>query len=102
MRASFMEMIYIDSEDLARHTNVGAAMDTDGATWAAFKRHRRHAVPYDKARFLLDYYNGKGDLSDTIALDVAGFEAITGKKARSEAEYRQIDADYWAEARTSA
>lgn len=99
---AFMLVIYIDSEDLARHTNVGKSMDTSAATWAEFNRLRRYGVPYAQARFLLDYHKANGDLCDTIALDVAGFEAITGQKARSEAEYLAIDADYWKEARAAA
>ena len=36
------------------------------STWAAFNRHRAAEVPKGSARFLLDYYNAKGDLADTI------------------------------------
>jgi translation elongation factor P/translation initiation factor 5A len=88
---SRMEMIYIDCEGQARHTGVGAAMATNAATWAAFKSYRRMEVPKIRARFLLDYYNAKGDLADTILLDAAGFELISNEKAKTEAEYRKID-----------
>jgi hypothetical protein len=96
---SHMQMIYIDSDGDARQTNVGAAAKTNAQTWATFNSHRRLAVPYDRARFLLDYYNAKGDLSDTIPLDATGFEAITNETAKTDAEYRKIDADYWVAAR---
>jgi hypothetical protein len=96
---SYMEMIYIDSDNLARHTNVRTAMDTNALTWAAFNRYRSYDVPPEKACFLLDYHNAKGDLGDTICLDATGFEAITGQKTKTDAEYRKIDDDYWAVAR---
>lgn len=99
MPNSYMQMIFIDDEDNARQTNVGAAMDTDAQTWAAFKSYRHMDVGSERAAFLLDYYNRKGDLADTICLDVAGFESITNEKAKTNAEYVQIDEDYWAQAR---
>lgn len=96
---SYMTMIYIDDDGDARQTGVGAAMGTNAETWAAFNRHRAAEVPMDKARFLLDYYNAKGDLAGTILLDSAAFGAITGEKIKTDAEYRQIDEEYWRDAR---
>lgn len=96
---SYMTMIYIDDDGDARQTNVGAAMETNAETWAAFNRHRAAEVPKGSARFLLDYYNAKGDLADTIRLDAAAFETITGQKVKTDAEYRQIDETYWRDAR---
>lgn len=92
---SYMQVIYIDSDDQARHTNLRAAMDTNAATWAAFNSYRTAAVDIKRAVFLLDYYNAKGYLADTIALDAAGFRAITNEPVRTDAEYRKIDDDYW-------
>jgi hypothetical protein len=92
-----MEMIFIDSDDQARHTNVGAAMGSNAATWAAFRSYRFFDVGKDRAQFLLDYHNAKGDLAGTIFLDAAGFIAISGEKPKTDADYRQIDADYWSE-----
>lgn len=100
--ASYMQMIYVDSANCARHTNVRAACGANAQTWAAFNSYRRLGVPVETATFLLDYHNAKGDLSDTIGLDAAGFQAVTGQKAKSEAEYRAIDAEYWREARKEA
>lgn len=99
MPKSYMLMIYIDDADDARQTNFGAAMDTDALTWATFQSYRRMEVGSDDCKFLLDYYNRKGDLADTIRLDVSGFRAITGETEKSDAEYVKIDKDYWADAR---
>jgi hypothetical protein len=96
---AWMQMIFIDSQDLARHTMLAMAKDTDAATWATFNSYRRFGVAYEKASFLLDYHKGNGDLCASIALDDAGFEAITGQKPKAEADYLQIDADYWTAAR---
>lgn len=96
---SYMMMIYIDNDDNARQTGVGAAMKTNALTWAAFKSYRWLEVPKDRAKFLLDYHNAKGDLADTILLDAAGFEAISNEKVKTDAAYRKIDAAYWAKAR---
>lgn len=96
---SYMQMIYIDSDDNARQTGLGAAMGTNALTWAAFNSYRHLEVPESRARFLLDYYNAKGDLGDTILLDAAGFETISNEKIKTDAEYRTIDTDYWAAAR---
>lgn len=96
---SRMEMIYIDSTDQGRQTGVGAVFDTPAETWRAFNSARRLAVPSDKATFLLDYYNRKGELANTICLSRSGFEKITGEKAKSDAAYRKLDRKYWADAR---
>lgn len=93
--SSFMELIYIDIEDQARQTGLRRALDTDAATWAEFRRFRRHAVDIKQARFLLDYHNAKGDLCDTIPIDRAGFRAITGQHPGSDAHYRRVDTKFW-------
>ena len=102
MSRSRLEMIYIDSEDAARKTNVGAVMETNQETWHAFLSAKQLEVPAEKAQFLLDYYNRKGDLADTICLDAAGFKQITGEPVLSEAEYVAIDGAYWKEAFAAA
>jgi hypothetical protein len=99
--ASFMEMLFIDSDGLAQKTGLGRALDTAAATWAEFCRHRKHGVDIKRATFLLDYHNRRGDLSDTIALDARGFTAVTGQAPKSEAAYRKIDRAYWAKARST-
>lgn len=95
MTPSFMELIFIDSEDLARQTGLARQGKTDAKTWAEFQSYRRFGVDIKQARFLLDYHNRKGDLSDTIALDAGGFTAITGQAPKSDAAYRKIDRDFW-------
>lgn len=96
---SYMELIYIDSEDLAQQTGLQRQASSDAETWAEFRSYRRFAVDIKQARFLLDYYNRKGDLSDTIPLSVRGFEVVTGQPAKTEAAYRKIDRDFWNEVR---
>lgn len=93
--ASFMELIFIDSEDLARKTGLARQGNTDAETWAEFQSYRRFDVDIKQAKFLLDYHNRKGDFSDTIALDAGGFTAITGQAPKTDAAYRKIDRDFW-------
>jgi hypothetical protein len=93
---SRMEMIYIDSDNQARQTGIGAIFETNAETLAAFRSAKRCDVGHARADFLLDYYNRRGDLSDTIGLTRADFERISGERVLSEAEYREIDAAYWA------
>lgn len=98
MTNSYMQMIYIDSDDQARHTNVAAAMETNALTWAAFRSYRHLEVSKERAQFVLDYYNAKEELAATILLDADGFARISGESVKTDAEYRQIDSDYWAAA----
>lgn len=99
---SFMEFIYIDSDDNARQTGLRRSADSNAATFAEFRRWKAFEVDYKKARFLLDYHNAKGDLSDTIALDVEGFRAVTGLEPGDDEHYRTVDARFWDEARSAA
>ncbi len=92
---SYMEMIFLDSDDAARKTGVGCECETAAETWAKFRAARSLAVPISEAAFLLDYHNRKGDLADTIALSRDGFELITGERALSEDEYREFDRKFW-------
>lgn len=102
MANSYMELIYIDSDDDARKTGLTRSLDTDAATWAEFRRHEKHRVDYREASFLLDYHNRKGDLSHTIPISAKGFEAITGTPAKTDAEYRKLDETFWNEIRNAA
>jgi hypothetical protein len=99
--SSFMEILYIDSEDLARKTSMENAAGSNAETLARFRSFRIYAVDIKTARFLLDYHNAKGDLSDTIPLDERGFAAITGQRPKSDAEYQKIDTQYWNDVRAS-
>lgn len=96
---SYMQLIYIDSDGDARQTNMEAMRETDAETWAAFRSYRRFAVDFKDARFLLDYHKANGDLADTVALSIRGFEVVTGQPAKTDAAYRKIDRDYWRKAR---
>ena len=96
---SRMEMIYIDSDGHARQTGVGAIFDSNAETFAAFRSAKPRDIGSERAEFLLDYYNRRGDLSDTIGITRVDFERISGMRALSDAEYRAIDAAHWNTAR---
>lgn len=98
MMDSHMEMIFIDSDGHARKTGVGAIMDTPEETWRDFRSRKCLDVGCKDADFILDYYNRNGNLSDSIGIKRQDFEQITGEKALSEAEYREIDREYWEKA----
>lgn len=97
MSQSYMEMIYIDSDNHARMTNVRAAMGSNSETWAAFQSAKKHEVEAENAQFLLDYYNRNGDLAETICLSARGFSHISGERVLTDAEYREIDRAFWKE-----
>lgn len=100
--ASFLEMIFIDSDGDARQTNMRLVRSTDAEAWAYFRSLRRYGVDIKRAQFLLDYHKTNGDLADTIALDAAGFTAITGQQPKTDAAYRKIDQDFWDEVRATS
>lgn len=97
---SRMEMIYVGN-DTGYKTGVGAIFDTNAETYAAFRSAKRLDVGTKDAVFLLDYYNRKGDLADTIGLSASGYERITGEKALTEAQYREIDTKHWDDVRSN-
>lgn len=93
---SSMEMIYIDYANNAfLKTGIGAMMEDNAATWASFNAVRKYAVPTDKAEYMIDYHNRKGDLADTIPISKSAFESITGEKAKSAKQWRKVDAELW-------
>lgn len=96
---SRMEMIFIDTDGQARKTGIGAIMDTPLETWLAFLSAKSLEVSAERAQFIIDYYNRAGELSDSIRIDAAGFRQITGEDPKSDAEYRQIDRDFWRDVR---
>jgi hypothetical protein len=102
MAQSFMEMIYIDKEDNARQTGLRRSAETNAATLAEFRRWRLFGVDIKQARFLLDYHNAKGDLSDTIALDEAGFRSVTGLEPGDDEHYQAVDIRFWEDVRSAA
>lgn len=102
MIRSEMEMIYVCKGPNAYKTGIGAIFDTNAATFDAFKSAKKIGVPLQDAEFLLDYYNRRGELSDTVGLSRSGFEYITGEKAKSESEYAEVDREHWAKLATGA
>ena len=90
-------MIYIDTDGNARKTGCGAAMDSNSETLAAFNSYRHLNV--GNPVFLLDYYNAKGNLSDTIGIASGDFPRITGEAVKSDEHYKKVDADFWRDAR---
>jgi hypothetical protein len=99
---SYIEILYIDSDDQARKTDMEHVGANNAETWAEFRSLRRYAVDSKTGHFLLDYHNGKGDLADTICIDVGGFVAITGSQPKTDAAYRAIDRQYWRNAQSAA
>jgi hypothetical protein len=75
-------------------TGEGAEGATPEETRALFERYRHLEVSDDHTEFLLDLHVA-GDLTDTICLDAAGFEAVTGHAPESAAYYTALDAFYW-------
>lgn len=99
---SYIEIIYVDSDDQACKTDMEHVGASNAETWAEFRSLRRYAVDSKTALFLLDYHNAKGDLADTICIDVGGFVAITGSQPKSAAAYRVIDRAYWRNAKSAS
>lgn len=87
-------MEIIDARERGAKTGKGAAYTTEAECRAAFERARPLARK-GRAEFLLDLHNDNGDLLDTIQIDAAGFEALTGEPPMSAEYYTQWDADYW-------
>jgi hypothetical protein len=97
--AAYMQMIYIDTDGDARHTNVGVAMNSNSETRHAFEALRPLSVDFAMADFLLDLHDANGDLVDTLAIRKEDFPIITGEVVKSDADYRRIDRQYWVRAR---
>lgn len=98
---SYIEILYIDSDGQARKTDMEHVGASNAETWEEFRSLRRYAVDSETGRFLLDYHNGKGDLADTICIDIGGFVAITGSQPKTDAAYRAIDLQYWRNAQSA-
>ncbi len=96
---SYIEIIYLDNNDQACKTDMEHVGATNAETWVEFRGLRRFEVDQKSARFLLDYHNAKGDLADTICIDVGGFVSITGAQPKSDAAYRRIDRAFWSAVR---
>lgn len=79
-----------------RKTGKGAEFETEADARVAFERFRVLGVKPRRVQFLLDLHNSNGDLLDTIRIDAAGFEAVTGAVPRSVEHYQRVDRAYWA------
>ena len=97
---SRMETNYVGNNK-GYKTGVGAIFDTNADTYAAFLAAKPLDVGLKDPVFLLDYYNRKGELADTIGLSPEGFEQVTGEKALTEEQYCEIDRRYWDDARAA-
>ena len=98
----YIEMIFIDADDQARKTGVGAEFETAEETKKAFESIRPEAVDIKVADFLCDLHaSDTGELVDTIPISKETFESVTGNKALSNDEYVQFDQDYWSAARVN-
>ena len=87
----FMEMIYIDDNGNVRSTGVGAMMESDVATTAAFESVRASEVDIKDAKFILDLCEDNGDIVDSIAITTSTFTQVTGNAVRSDTEYIDYD-----------
>lgn len=83
----------------ARKTGLGAAYTTGAAALEHFNACRRLDVPAESGGFLLDLHDDRGDLVDTITLDVAGFAAIRGEDPAPPEVYVAHDQKVWRQAR---
>ena len=87
----YMTMIFIDSNNHARLTDVGAEFESDAATVAAFESARSLDIGVEKADFILDLCADNDDIIDSIAVSAESYTEITGEPVLSEDEYIAID-----------
>lgn len=90
----YLTMTFVDPEGDARMVNL----EYRGADAPVHFERYRHLNIEDKQRFtfLFDLHDVNGDLVDTICLDDAGFEVVTGKKPEPPEHYIKFDQEYWA------
>lgn len=81
-------------------TGQGAAGATFAETLHLFEQARRQAVPDDKATFLVDLHDEKGDLLDTVMINGRGFKTLTGERIPTRSETRRYDREFWQSARS--
>jgi hypothetical protein len=92
----YMEII--DCRHRGSKTGKGAAYETEADARVAFERIRAIEVKKRRAEFLCDLHADNGDLLDTILIDAAGFEALTGSTPKSADQYDEYDTAYWRKA----
>lgn len=97
---SYIEIIYVDDEGNARKTDMAyaspAQKNPNKETRARFNEMRvLQVIGDEQPRFLIDYHNAKGDLGETIGITAEDFEIVAGEKPKTNAEYIEIDENYW-------
>jgi len=100
----FIDVTYVAPNGDGYKTGTGMVCETSAETRLAFERVRLAQCGLDHAEFLFDLREDSGDILDTAGLMAHAFETITGEKALSEAEYKELDRVFWvsAEVRASA
>lgn len=93
--SGYVEIIYIDSNEDARKTGMGAV----GATWEETRRCFNVACSQqcdiESAEFLCDLHDTDGDIIETVGLTRSAVEWITGETAKSDDEYVAYDKNFW-------
>lgn len=94
----YMEITFIDSASEGRKTGKGAAMKTNEETKTSFLSNKPYESSLETCQFLLDLKDADdGDaILDTIGLDAKQVENITGEPVKTEQEYLEFDASFWA------
>ncbi len=78
----YIGVMFIDGEGYARQTGVCAEWDTNAETTAAFESLRPHSVPINRARFLVDLWDGEGHIIDTIPILIETYVRVTQEPFR--------------------
>lgn len=91
----YMEFRYLGASNDEKMTGMKASFDTDDHTKRMFEHYKTMKAEIKSATFLLDLRKPDCEIVDTIALDDAGFENITGKKPESAEYYENVDRTYW-------
>jgi hypothetical protein len=102
MKPMRIATLYLGTGDNGFKTNIGAIGETDKETMGLFESAKKISVSVETAVFLMDLYNNDGFIVDTIGLTGEGYTRITGEKVLSESEYREIDKNYWQQAKDLA
>lgn len=78
----------------ARKTGKGAVFVGEAECDFRIRNLRENDAGKD-ARFLVDIHDERGDILETLGLDEAGFEALTGEAPLSPEKYAEYDNAYW-------
>lgn len=97
----YMTAIFLGSGNDGFQTGIGCECDTTKETLSYFESLRKQSEDISTAAFIIDLKNQDGEILDSIGVSADTYSTVSGQPAFSEAVYRQIDADIWAEARKS-